>query len=262
MSDFLSNLVERSLSTTATVRPQLPSIFEPPSINGGAFFHSSETPELPTVEQQNQDPANRVSRLQSVLRITTPASVTQFVATLSKAGLISPESAELPSASQQIRTGADLPEKSMAASSSRGATADEANKHEKNAAALRSPLPAEHTASPSTANKPAPHDSTKNRRRELGTKKIIEMIAPERDPHRELIQVRDVHAVSRQAPSPRLIAPARQQKNAPVPPAINVTIGRVEVRAVPPVRESPRPKAPPVLSLEDYLRQRSSGGRR
>lgn len=46
-------------------------------------------------------------------------------------------------------------------------------------------------------------------------------------------------------------------------PVINVTIGRVEIRAVnssAPVREA-RPK-PPALSLEEYLRQRSNGGGR
>lgn len=52
----------------------------------------------------------------------------------------------------------------------------------------------------------------------------------------------------------------------PVPPVIQVTIGRVEVRAVTPPRPAPppipvaRPRAP-TLSLDDYLKQRGEGRR-
>jgi hypothetical protein len=43
-------------------------------------------------------------------------------------------------------------------------------------------------------------------------------------------------------------------------PTINVTIGRVEVRAVPPpAQHRAKPKPSSVLSLEDYLRQRAKG---
>jgi len=44
-------------------------------------------------------------------------------------------------------------------------------------------------------------------------------------------------------------------------PVVHVTIGRIEVRAVrtDPLAESPRPLAPPVMSLDDYVRQRSRG---
>jgi hypothetical protein len=274
MSDFLSNLVERSFSPTSTVRPQLLSIFEPPSINGGAFFRGNENRELSAAEQHHQEPADRLSRLRSLWRTTTSAPATQFVATLSNAGLTSPESTELLSASPQTRTRGDLPGKqqTVAPSRTRRATDDGARKDEVGAASLRPQLPSEHTPSPSSANKPVPHDSTKNRPHELGAKKIVEMIAPERDQHRELIQVRDVHLVSRQPPSPRVIAPVRQSniapvrqpKNTAIPPSINVTIGRVEIRAMSPVPAAPRPrpKSAHVLSLEEYLRRRASGGSR
>jgi hypothetical protein len=41
-----------------------------------------------------------------------------------------------------------------------------------------------------------------------------------------------------------------------------VTIGRVEVRATPPGRTAAKrqPAKAPVMSLDDYLRQRSNGG--
>ena len=50
----------------------------------------------------------------------------------------------------------------------------------------------------------------------------------------------------------------------PAAPAIHVTIGRVEVRAVSAPAEPARPrerKAPPLLSLDQYLRQRNEGRR-
>jgi len=47
---------------------------------------------------------------------------------------------------------------------------------------------------------------------------------------------------------------------ATAPPTINVTIGRVEIRAVPPLaQQRAKPKPATVLSLEDYLRQRAKG---
>jgi hypothetical protein len=46
----------------------------------------------------------------------------------------------------------------------------------------------------------------------------------------------------------------------PVEPVVQVTIGRVEVRAVaPPVRQQKNPKPQSAMSLDDYLKQR--GGR-
>lgn len=59
---------------------------------------------------------------------------------------------------------------------------------------------------------------------------------------------------------PKQIAESTPASNVPV---INVTIGRIEIRAVTssaPVKET-RPK-PPTLSLDEYLRQRSNGGER
>jgi len=49
---------------------------------------------------------------------------------------------------------------------------------------------------------------------------------------------------------------------APSPPTINVTIGRVEVRASTPVKRSePTRQGAPKLSLEDYLRGRRTGNK-
>ena len=56
----------------------------------------------------------------------------------------------------------------------------------------------------------------------------------------------------------------RERAAAPEPAPVQITIGRVEVRAAPagPEREPRRAgPTPPRLSLEDYLRQRTEGAR-
>jgi hypothetical protein len=57
--------------------------------------------------------------------------------------------------------------------------------------------------------------------------------------------------------------PLSLSAQAPPPaPTIHVTIGRVEVRATAPAVPASKPRpAPQTTSLDDYLRQRSSGGK-
>lgn len=82
---------------------------------------------------------------------------------------------------------------------------------------------------------------------------------PAPEPGRALrVEVRPAPAAERR------IAP-RQVAEAPpaAPPTIQVTIGRIEVRAAPaPPAARPAPAAGPALSLDDYLRQRNRGGSR
>jgi hypothetical protein len=64
-------------------------------------------------------------------------------------------------------------------------------------------------------------------------------------------------------PMPRPQPKGQTQSAPPSEQVINVTIGRVEVRATPPPTATSRSnnQKPPVMSLDDYLRQRSGGGR-
>lgn len=60
--------------------------------------------------------------------------------------------------------------------------------------------------------------------------------------------------------------PSIQEISTSVAPTIQVTIGRIEVRATPaPTSSAPsvesRPRSPAVMSLDDYLQQRAKGGR-
>src|SRR5262249_2057586 len=63
-------------------------------------------------------------------------------------------------------------------------------------------------------------------------------------------------------PPPSHWRPKTHPPTSPAPEqVINVTIGRIEVRATPPQSAAPRSsnQKPPVMSLDDYLRQRGGG---
>lgn len=60
---------------------------------------------------------------------------------------------------------------------------------------------------------------------------------------------------------PVLPAPAKTAEKTEPMPTIQVTIGRIEVKATPPPAPSRKQtSAPAIMSLEDYLRQRAGGG--
>lgn len=67
------------------------------------------------------------------------------------------------------------------------------------------------------------------------------------------------------SPAPPFSAHHKREPAVASAPSIQVTIGRVEVRAAPPPASSrarPRPNQAPIMSLEEYLRQRAAGGAR
>lgn len=64
-------------------------------------------------------------------------------------------------------------------------------------------------------------------------------------------------------PSPHLLPPSTKREHVAERPSIHVTIGRVEVRATPlPARARPQAPQARAMSLDEYLRQRASGGSR
>jgi hypothetical protein len=115
-----------------------------------------------------------------------------------------------------------------------------------------------------SASESTPADVTRDRPRELRPEKVIELKPVEREAHRRLTSGRDVHAISPRPVSPRFPAPTQQAGSPPLAPTINVTIGRIEVRATqPPRAPAPTPRAHvPAMSLDEYLRQRAGGNRR
>jgi len=378
VSDFLSNLVERTLAATDAVRPRTLSIFEPPPVNGGAFFRGSEETDLHAHERRDADPADRLSQLQSLWRENSPEpgtgpSVaappntdlsTQFHHTRSlvrkqgdrsrrpqdmaplTAGRANAEKprtgeeeadsprTESPGVSRQRRPRAYVrPDRESGAQSSRGRAETSGEEIESSGSELGGPPPRvqppidlprkrpaavsskEHQQSADPAGvapqvRPRSDDSVKQPRRallsprrtdrdnsdsedagriraelpsgepqsprelaprnppsktpeKLEPEKIIALETRARGLPREPIPARDVRAISPRPPSAKTRPVTRPPGNPAPAPAINVTIGRVEVRAtLAPQRASQAPRAAsPIMNLEEYLRQRAGGNR-
>jgi hypothetical protein len=65
----------------------------------------------------------------------------------------------------------------------------------------------------------------------------------------------------RQSPPPSALIRARASSDPPSVPSVQISIGRVEVRAVyaPPPSAAPRPSPALAMSLDDYLKLREKG---
>jgi hypothetical protein len=259
MSDYLGNLIARTFASAVPVRPQLASLFEPAPVSREKLsrpkFEQENFMERPPTTGRSERVVPMPMRRQSVLR--EPMQTVPEISPARKILKPGPESelALLPTSvpgqsnvQKASRIFSRLPppltlREDKPSNSTRGRSD-----------IIKSPLP-EVVASvsyegivreeagsfqPATALKPVA--ISERRERESLTRSTPQAIVP------------TIRALPPFAP----LSPAR----AP-PPTINVTIGRVEVRAMPPpAQQRARPKPAKVLSLEDYLRQRANGGRR
>lgn len=98
---------------------------------------------------------------------------------------------------------------------------------------------------------------------------VMPAIAPSQEvPRTEVLRPAPAPRGDLSLPSPPLRVEQRPEPPGALPPAdtgstIQVTIGRLEVRAAPPANATPprTRQLPAVMSLDDYLRQRASGNR-
>jgi hypothetical protein len=86
---------------------------------------------------------------------------------------------------------------------------------------------------------------------------------PQPEPAPTLVVVRPQVTPAPRAGPEAWSAPEAVGKQEPAP-TIQVTIGRIEIRATPPPASTPKRERskPPVMSLDEYLRQRNQGGQR
>jgi len=280
MSDYLGNLITRTLSPSIAVRPQLPSLFEAgPKIR--------ETKSEPEFEQQSfveQAPVTRPSeKLAPIpLSILTPHQSVfrepeQTIPQIFRTRRIlqtSPEFEPDPLPTPILRQ--STPQEPSRIFSGK----EDAKRTPKPAApvqprilsqavpTLRDDKPSNSTRRRSDVIKSPLPDVIASASQEVSAREEIPpqesaialnpVVVPELREH-ELFKRSGVQPV---VPTIRSLPPIP-----PLPPAaaiatpsINVTIGRVEIRAVsPPAQQRAKPKPAPVLSLEDYLRQRSKG---
>jgi hypothetical protein len=281
MSDYLGNLVVRSLDPTPAVRPRLASRFEPvsPALPPELV---AEAPALvaETVQERAEPARPRQSRKRAV-----PAE--------------EPEPVQAAAPRRAARRGVPLVETSPPGPLSHLPTDPprERGNASESSSLVQATLPQQRPPSPVRERGPRGEVSPADRpnREDWRSPVNAEIAAPGRfqnQPHRESASRQDPpisSPVAPRQPAPRerdplertpvkaklpvpllqpritvverLPSPMRQEAPA-AEPVIQVTIGRIEVRATPPpVQPSrPRPATQTAMSLEEYLRRRSRKG--
>jgi hypothetical protein len=319
MSDYLGNLIARTVAPAICVRPQVPSIFESPALNAGnseLYFEQercAEEKSLPRTEPEARsvsDPSNirrtvtretereRCAEEKSLPRIEPDARSVSDQSNIHRTvtheteiirhEIIQPKIVDGQSEGKRVDD-TTLPVRAVR----RRDESDRARDHLPGERRVRSsqtipdspePSPAGTVAQPSSTLRD--HPVVISRRPESNA---VEVHVPRIRPKARPLSDR-VIAESPTPPPPvvsaRSIAPKLQQLKpqrlpvvrAVVPlaqslpqkpastqpePTISVTIGRVEIRAVPqPAERRAKPKPATILSLQEYLRQRAAGGAR
>ena len=297
IGDFLDNLVLRTLSPAAGMRPKTPSIFEPPShaapIQPATPIESSDirdAVESPATEKPRpndppvppfrsavpQGSSNRSSAESSDIpeprtaRGTVPAA--PLVSVLGSR-MEPVESQTAPSAAPTLIDEADAfqvkPSHSRGTTRHPPASPGEAQNSEPSNATQEPvaprPIPADHLPSPQRiAIAPNLPDGADAKARPLADSVNVQPLRQVgsgvlRGPA-DLEPAHDVR--QKQAPVAPALPRFSSSKSNSEPTSIHVTIGRVEVRAALP---APRPRAPTAVgaksSLDQYLARRVSGGR-
>ena len=293
MKDFLSQLVARSTAPALAVRPRLPSRFEAASEAAGiTAFPSDSTPSAPLETKASPARTSRTSPLNSDRQQAPPTPAEPEASIASPSPQITPPPLQNHSPSRSAVSATDTP----------AAPAAHSSKLETPASPPSSPASKSVTASvlPNPATEPQPakpffqpsFDSGIQPPGPTGPNSISEeafpaaavsaakpqpvsptplasAIAPTPTSGlRSQSQISYLKSpIPRPAAAPAVVArptpaPAPTAAAAPAPPVVQITIGRVELRAIV-TPASPRAVPPPApkLGLDEYLRQRTGGAR-
>jgi len=242
MSDFFTNLIARSFAAPPAIQPRLPSLFE-----------STEIISTPA------DPIPSPSHEPRVAHATTPptsvASVPPPASKLETAAPLTTASPAVPFVAPRKTTETELPAPPTSVFSLRTnrETSSRAVTSERNSSTVSSTPTSDHASSAVTAS-PPPHDPSVPR--PASAPRAL-TASPGRTP---VARSKGTIISPRQTRTPRQFEHPVSDST----PTIHVTIGRVEVRAVPAPLPTPQPArraAPPKLSLADYLQNRHGGAR-
>ncbi|MEN3331912.1 MAG: hypothetical protein V7641_1277 [Blastocatellia bacterium] len=299
MSNYINNLIARNQPAAEVVRPRLPSIFEPHVYAPNAFNALTPAGPLAAPQAANQEGNSRAPQIGQAVsnafraKPEPPAGQAASEAQITNAS--SPEIQvpvwrgiqQLPEGYERNDAGYVSPPRStpsVVMSSKINEPPSETSQH--GLAANRdmplSPRPVRPQENETglaerggqaglQADSPPPLPNSSNRRRahERIAQQVIEesthaASSVESSAHRLVMQPRvarrDENYTSREAYRAGQERPGWQSP--PQMPTINVTIGRIEVKALPPAAAPPRPQksAAPLMSLEEYMRRRHGGG--
>jgi hypothetical protein len=282
MSSYLNNLVLRNQQAIDVVHPRLPSVFEPPAALPfmPSTPHQTAPLEADQLRDQADGPEALTTRRESELRMPDPATPVQMIPAwrglqvIEEVKRITVPRVAGPTA--QASHGQSAHSLNVANATERGGyvltadtTADTgerpSDRHQPEREARREsqpqpPAPAPHPKQPgvirlftdSAEEQPAVNESfadTADRRVVVQPRVSL---SPQ--PANESGKSRVDGSRSRE--------PFAHQAAEPPMPTINVTIGRIEVKALPPAAAPPPPRKPQpsLMSLDEYMRRRNAGG--
>jgi hypothetical protein len=289
MSDFLTNLAARALNRAEAARPRLASRFEPPLLAGAfssAFAHDAEMTatdafiEAPSSQTTEARPSNFAQPPIDSLTNQKPAALTEFrEASDAKSARRQPNEStpqlDRPPLDDKLRLIPTASSSETTEHEPRQLKADVAPSRESRVeqGEERARMSEQTTAEGSRVS---PSERFFD---DAGLRRLEERVRRQEALQRERQQQAEAASIVPAAPQkfvdprasvgpplaqPPPALPAPGEIAEPNAPSINVTIGRIDVRAVmpqtpAPVRAAARPR--PALSLEDYLKQREGGPR-
>lgn len=230
MSDYLTRLIERSVGMEPQIKPLIEPINAPMNAPPGLMSETVETAgPFESSDSLKTETSERAAPQSISVEATSVPVVSRAETQAPRAsGPLSESQAEFPIEKKDDRS---YPTESRPIAASRQASPAPPNK-----AAL------EITAAAPSPNPPLSHDT----RTVVSQRKIQIVVQPE--------SIRHLKPTA----SPLVVLQPSPKES----PVINVTIGRVEVRAIYPQPESAvrhPPLSPPKMSLDDYLRSRNGG---
>lgn len=263
MSDLISSLLARSFGTAQTVQPRLPALFEPHPRAAGAWgMHAEDTSALLTNGEKDSPPRFPPTRAVS------PQIESRAIVPRSEPWMEKTEESDSPSPPSVASM---LPKPYDWRESTKPSRPRE--EHFQNLVTESQDCSLNKTRR--TENEPPDHAMQNQRFEEESRALQPSSLAVSSRPRPAPDFARAVISNSASTVNAR-VSPAKigmralvsahdrglQIANSASEPAVHITIGRVEVRAVfpePSVRPAPPSKNHPSLSLDDYLKKRSRG---
>jgi hypothetical protein len=256
MSDYLANLIARTVSPAVAVRPRLASLFEP----APATRATVSSPEFEREGFVEPPPVIGPSQKLAPMSLSIP---TPRQSVLHEPAQTVPE---VSPAKKNLKARQESESNPLPTSIPRQSTLQKPSRifshREDGEPSLEPKMAVQPRIFPWATQTPRQDErsNSSGRRSDVIKSPLRDLLQSSSDAReRELPARSDIQAI---VPTIRPLPPI-----APLPPAaatlapaINVTIGRVEIRAVPPItQQRAKPKTATVLSLEDYLRHRTKG---
>jgi len=292
MTDFLKNLIGRSRGTIEVAQPRIPSLFEPyrrgegllGSVPGLAGSRADAASPAPPGADSGADrtplpprtPTFRTSPLSpDALEGPTSADESEPSRPVMSANLegtpwpsLAPHRLERPAPpgqNQGSTTDAEIsPVQSAAPGPSPESSAPARSAWNRVVLPGVDPSPQNLTGSLESRPSPPPRATPGGLGQIEHAQNVTPGASPSLLPSLLALQASPLRAAVRPPIAPRAGGPDRVAVSAPAPPSVQVSIGRVEVRAVfpePAARRAPLPKSKPMIPLGEYLNQRQRGKR-